>query len=396
MLWDDHSITIINAHITTIYAQDFKTDFYMDPGLSHNQSGRHRLEGRQSSPSLHQLTTTGRGTPTPYSNPLPQTQWSNEPSPHPVFDFLEPEQRPRQRSIQYDAVSERRHQPAVSNFGDLQASEPNPRRRRRVFRDLLSREKPLPSQAQLDSSLLYPQLSPYHNTGRLSSYSTHSAPDELERPYARSSSRSSDGGYLDAPRSDIPQQSISVPRSPTYPPAGRGRMNSATGVGDEAFEDEAQFRLFVEATAGLGPEQIFRHNNDALSPLSSSPRRTQSERILNHHSPTRDLVSPLSDTPTTRLAMAQLAQMPEASPLPFREPMTTSHSGLDLWLQPPNRRDDDFGISPMEEFEDSFDDELPDYAESQAQAQQHQRAEAARRAQELQRRWQLSGGRRGI
>ena len=38
-----------------------------------------------------------------------------------------------------------------------------------------------------------------------------------------------------------------------------------------------------------------------------------------------------------------------------------------------------------------IEDELPDYAASQAQAQAAQRVEATRRAQELQRRWQASG-----
>ena len=43
----------------------------------------------------------------------------------------------------------------------------------------------------------------------------------------------------------------------------------------------------------------------------------------------------------------------------------------------------------------AYDDELPDYATSQAQAQAHLRVEAARRAQELQQRWHLSGSQYG-
>ena len=46
----------------------------------------------------------------------------------------------------------------------------------------------------------------------------------------------------------------------------------------------------------------------------------------------------------------------------------------------------------LEEDEGDYDDELPDYAQSQAEAQAERRAEAARRAQELQQRW-LSRGR---
>lgn len=405
MTLDNLSITIVNAHTTTtIYdkgnSRTHKSAFCMESGLiSRTRPARHRLEGRQSSPSLHHRQTPNRRNPQAYSSPLPQTQWSDEPSPYSGYDFVEPEQLPRQRHRSHGTSSERSQQIALSRSGDVQGIEPDTQRRRRNLREFFSREKPLAPRPQVDASLLYPELSPYLDTGRLSSYSTYSAPDELERHHVRSTSHTSDLGNLLPPRSDFPQQSISVPRSPTYPPAGRGRMNSATGVGDEAFEDEAQFRLFVEATAGLGPEQVFRHPNDSLSPLSplsSSPRRTQSERILSHQSPARDLVSPLSDTPTTRFALSQLAQMPEASLQPVREPLAPSHSGLDLWLQPSSLETEDTGISSMEEIEADFDDELPDYAESQAQAQRHQRAEAARRAQELQRRWQLSGARRGI
>jgi hypothetical protein len=53
-------------------------------------------------------------------------------------------------------------------------------------------------------------------------------------------------------------------------------------------------------------------------------------------------------------------------------------------------------LGPLEHWEDvpdvsPIEDELPDYAASQAQAQAAQRIEATRRAQELQRRWQESG-----
>ena len=69
---------------------------------------------------------------------------------------------------------------------------------------------------------------------------------------------------------------------------------------------------------------------------------------------------------------------------------------LDDWLSRSARAASSTGdVSPLEE-SFGFDDELPDYAESQAQAQAGQRAEAARRAQELQRRWIESGARRAM
>ncbi|KAK5173853.1 uncharacterized protein LTR77_002534 [Saxophila tyrrhenica] len=256
----------------------------------------------------------------------------------------------------------------------------------------------------LDPSMLYPQLSPYHNNNRHSSYDGYE--DPTDRHHARSVSRRSAPEYLTEPFNDNPLAPTSVPRSPTYPPAGRGRMNSSSGLGDAAFADEAEYRLFVEATAGLGPDLSFRpydptsspDSTQMVSPLLISPRRTQSDRVptLNTTSP-GNLVSPLSETPTTRFALQQLAQMPHGS----LEPLQTAHPAVDMWLQPPSAEPEDADdLSQIEHLglDDGldFDDELPGYAESQAQAQQHQRAEAARRAQELQRRWQLSGGRRGL
>ncbi|KAK3706115.1 hypothetical protein LTR37_012942 [Vermiconidia calcicola] len=104
------------------------------------------------------------------------------------------------------------------------------------------------------------------------------------------------------------------------------------------------------------------------------------------------ITDPRSSLAFGRNADDYLAQMPEGRHGVQRERLHTSHSGLDLWLEPPRLGDEISDVSP----EDEHDDELPDYAESQAQAQAHQRVEAARRAQELQNRWQQSGARRGI
>ncbi|KAK3055485.1 hypothetical protein LTR09_003405 [Extremus antarcticus] len=284
-----------------------------------------------------------------------------------------------------------------------------PKRKRRVrgFRDLLQPQglEEGPGTA-VDVSMLYPQMNPYTNSNRQSSHSTHSAPEELERYHNRTVSQNSAPGYLDPSSHSDFAPPMNAPRSPTYPPAGRRRMHSATGLGDAAFADEAEYRLFVEATAGLGPEQSFRPFDPVsqfpVSPLSPSPRRTQSERIstIGPASP-RDIVSPLSETPTTRFALQHLAQMPHGSTHPSLEPLQTTHSAVDMWLQPPSAEpldfiDEQFAALDLDLDDDHLNDELPGYAESQAQAQQHQRAEAARRAQELQMRWQMSGGRRGV
>ncbi|TKA80645.1 hypothetical protein B0A55_01854 [Friedmanniomyces simplex] len=200
---------------------------------------------------------------------------------------------------------------------------------------------------------------------------------------------------------------LHIPRSPTYPPAGRRRMHSASGVTDAAFADEEEFRLFVDATAGLGPEQAFRHTS-----TPSRSRGNSTQLNTRPSAPQQASSSPAEQTPTTLRALEHLAAMPQASTQQQRQSrqrLGTSPSGLDLWLQPPSRPISAGGLrsSDYDEDEDDSDegddfeqlppdDELPDYAQSQAQAQAHQRAEAARRAQELQRRWREGGERRGV
>ncbi|KAI7262416.1 hypothetical protein KC345_g9435 [Hortaea werneckii] len=199
--------------------------------------------------------------------------------------------------------------------------------------------------------------------------------------------------------------SLGIPRSPTCPPTGRRRMHSDSDVQDDAFRNESDFRLFVEATAGLEPEQPAKPKPDSLHyPSDTSPHHYGSSQPY-------DLVSPVAETPTTLHALQGIAQMPKsASPPRRRRPLETSpldpiafdlslHSGV-----PPSSRlgapsdpastFDGVGESPLSSDDD--EDELPDYAASQAQAQAAQRVEAARRAQELQRRWQEGAKRRGF
>jgi hypothetical protein len=232
-------------------------------------------------------------------------------------------------------------------------------------------------------------------------------------------------------------------------------MHSATGVGEAAFADEKEFRLFVEATVGLGPEQAFRNSPHSPSSPSRRWRSTSDELNSRQHRryTTEQTLSPSEGTlsPSTARALQGLSHIPDLYPSaerrgtmtafqevpimpeslerpparrgtlsayqevpqmfePSRQPLThsqsarrplqTSSSGLDLWLSsqggaPPTTAD----LSPIDmEEEDELppgDDELPDYASSQAQVQAAQRVEATRRAQELQRRWQASGGARG-
>ncbi|KAK0899194.1 hypothetical protein LTR02_009805 [Friedmanniomyces endolithicus] len=240
-----------------------------------------------------------------------------------------------------------------------------------------------------DPTHLYPGMSPYAD--RLPSAS---APADIEN-VARSVSQPNSPSYFQQRFQESQPPFMHIPRSPTYPPAGRRRMHSASGVTDAAFADEEEFRLFVDATAGLGPEQAFRN---AGSPIRTRDRHSRS---TTRPSPPQQAGSPDEQTPTTLHALRQLVSLPLASTQHSRQRLQTSPSGLDPWLQPPSRPMSAGAVSHSDhdddENEDEMppDDELPDYAQSQAQAQAHQRAEAARRAQELQRRWHESSGVQG-
>ncbi|KAK4635548.1 hypothetical protein CLAFUW4_00852 [Fulvia fulva] len=281
------------------------------------------------------------------------------------------------------------------NENNSKPAQSRGRHRPGAFRSVTAREYPQSQRADADPALLYPQMSPYDDA-----QSSYSAPDELSlapRAVSQPSSAShwQTSFYMSDTEDDLPLTML--PRTPTYPPSGGRRARGAASNVEATFTDEEEFHLFVQATAGLGPEQAFR------SPTSpeESPRRSRATGARPFSTPqapvSTDLVSPIQETPTTMHALRQLAQMPHdpRRPAPVRldagqsfaaQRLDTAMGGIDLWLQPPSAvSEEDDVVSPI-------DNELPDYAASQAQAQAAQRAEATRRAQELQRRWQLRSG----
>lgn len=227
-------------------------------------------------------------------------------------------------------------------------------------------------------ALLCPQLRPHSVAGDC-------LPRSVSQPNTPSFLPHTQQQYL-----DDPALSTMTPRSPIYPPANRRRVRSATRTGETDFTDE-EFHLFVQATAGLGAEQSYRHCDPPSNTLDVEEARFRAEDMPQ---PDQSMLSPEQETPTTTWALQQVAQMPYGTYIPQQQEVVasrpsmqrleTSSSGVDLWLQPPSAmRGDDYDVSPIE-------DELPDYASSQAQAHAEQRIEAARRAQELQRRWRES------
>lgn len=330
---------------------------------------------------------------TPYSSPLPQTQWSDLP-----VAYLPPDWPTEQRSEASSMV------PEPLQPQRPQTVEPASRSRLHVPRQR-RRPQPLSNESlarPYDPALLYPQLSPYDPPG-----SAASAPDQLQH-FPRSVSQPNTPFYHHTTFEDTDLNIRPVPRTPTYPPTvSRTHSSRPSGPHDAAFDDEQEFRLFVEATAGLGPDPTLDHSSS--SSASSIEQLVASQRSTASRQPTgRTMSSPTSETPTTMQAFAHVAQMPESRSISeaHRQRLQASAAGLDLrippspiaagriqqrpqaqssastssapptWIEVPE-------VSPIEE-------ELPDYAASQAQAQAAQRVEALRRAAELQRRWKES------
>ena len=242
----------------------------------------------------------------------------------------------------------------------------------------------------MNATLLYPQMSPY------------SQPDD-------------DVGHTTF---DYYPRSVSQPVTPrlgetttaahdTYATAFSPTENELSSVGfstgDAAFNNEHEFRLFVEATAGLGPiasidDQMFVSNLSGSQPVDIR---------ASHREEAPPFVSPIAETPNTVQALQHLAQMPQGThdTQPVRPELQRFGSNFDDWLESPpaqprlaqqHSMPQMSAHAPFGNWQDIADslpieDELPDYAASQAQAQAAQRVEATRRAQELQRRWQESG-----
>ena len=354
--------------------------------------GQRPLRPQQSSSSLRRSSASaGNLRSQPHSTPLPQRQWSELPMPYRPRNWQESEQ-PTQHPdpsfawrLSQISSSERNVRRSAGGLASRRHRSP------RALQSIRSRAEDDIEASSIDPTLLYPQMSPYDNQ-----LTAVSAPDELEHPHITVSQPSTpDWMRL---QQEPPEPNSALPRSPTYPPTGTGRrrFHSASGVTDAAFQDEHDFRLFVEATAGLGPIPAFRHEQ---SSSSSSRQRSRHEDDSNDRQSRVDFpVSPIEESPIAERAMHGLPQMPFDNALTRRndqptqrQRLETSASGLDLWLQPPSATASHDWTSVPDIVQD--DDELPDYASSQAQAQAAQRVEAARRAEELQRRWRESGGR---
>lgn len=165
----------------------------------------------------------------------------------------------------------------------------------------------------------------------------------------------------------------------------------------EPFADPSQFHLFVEATTGLP--------NDADPWSPNGPNRLQgslfARRSSNESTPTPFQYAPAPIPDRTQQT---------ASWQSFEPPLTTSRSvsaptssvlhqdvfqRLPLHLTPHmNAVNAELEMLGLNDDQSSDDDELPNYAQSQAEMDARKREEAAARARDLEARWRDARGRR--
>jgi hypothetical protein len=184
------------------------------------------------------------------------------------------------------------------------------------------------------------------------SYSYQQQPEretDATQEERRGYSASSAPGAMQSPR-DATNQGISNNR----------RESEADG-----FTSPSEFALFVEATSSLNI------NSTSSLPWSHPPR----------------------PMPTSQRLAAPLPPLPRShsSPAPVRRNPSNQPSRTQLLAEALNGLDDEGSRQESS----SEDDELPDYAQSQAEAAARQRREAARRAQELDQMWSSARRRRG-
>ncbi|KAF1350969.1 hypothetical protein BDV97DRAFT_160237 [Delphinella strobiligena] len=152
---------------------------------------------------------------------------------------------------------------------------------------------------------------------------------------------------------------------------------------EPAFRGNSDYQLFVEATFGLSQEQPRPSSSSLPSPAefvehASVPQYPSERRFRSGSTPTQ---------------LAQLQQRASDTSLVYRanshSPRQQSFYGSETYRQSNELL---VGVRTNSLDESSEEDQLPNYAQSQAEMQHRSRVEAVRRAQELQRRWRECNG----
>jgi hypothetical protein len=190
----------------------------------------------------------------------------------------------------------------------------------------------------------------------------------------------------------------SQPRARTFPdtvtsPSMRGGVSSRprphTWLSPtDSFSDASQFSLFVQATTGLNESAPFSPNgppqlqgslfartsgNDRIPlPFQNASAAVDEPRLAHSQTEWQNFEPPSFATQSVSASMHDTSR-PESSPQPDGSfDMTAVNRELELLGLDDTRR---------------LDEELPDYAQSQAEAHERRREEASARARELEARW---------
>ncbi|KAF3002927.1 hypothetical protein E8E13_003144 [Curvularia kusanoi] len=221
-------------------------------------------------------------------------------------------------------------------------------------------------------------------------------------PYDPSQEYTTPASSLDAPFEPSPTRARTFPETTVASPTTRNdttkKPRPHTWLSPtEPFADPSQFHLFVEATTGLPDD------SDPWSP--NGPNRLQSSLFARRSSngavpvPPQYAPAPIPDR-THQTAVWQSFEPPMTSSRSVSAPMSSTagpetpqqyHENLMPHINAVNA---ELGMLGLDGDLSAEDDELPDYAQSQAEMNAKKRTEAAARARELEARWQGARGRR--
>ncbi|KAK5001623.1 hypothetical protein LTR28_012443 [Elasticomyces elasticus] len=217
---------------------------------------------------------------------------------------------------------------------------------------------------------------------------------------------------------DLRPRAVSQPNTPSWTAADRQYSDFTEydsqplripreprlGTAEEAFTDERELHLFAAATSGVSPDQDFAPQLSHHRRPSSTSCETRNLGAQSRGNPELGAFSPVNDTPTTVYARQTIGSLPGAFQTTRADLPDSTRRISYLQLEPDGEFDpwQDPTAAQLRVRPDAFDaddesvstveDEPPNYVQSQLEAARQARRKAAARAEELQRRWVLSGG----
>lgn len=316
---------------------------------------------------------------------------------------------------------------------------PSPEQRKKHKPGLLNLIRKRPSNNNLDPTHLQPHYNSHKRTSSNDNLSPASIPDgsysrsmpssplnySPPQPADMQRARSAASHYVDTPqyqpytppRPQLSDQQRAASLGTYFDPAPRPRRSNPVQSGSstvtaretvsdaprphtwmsptEPFDDASDFHLFAEATACL-PGGF-----DPLSP-TESPRLQSSlfaSTMSNNRVPLLERIpsappAPLLETPQYEWTPPRQTRdySVSSSALPSQNPYSDDQSPVSPRLPNLNAINLELERLGLVENETPPDDELPDYAQSQAEMAAQRRKEASARARELESRWNVARG----